>query len=67
MRGRGNKANRDKMSILADAKNLLCKLIPMFQRMPKIERMDGNATSGFSYKRLADRKYGLRLRFKIKF
>lgn len=41
MRGRGNKANRDKMSILADAKNLLCKLIPMFQRMPKIERMDG--------------------------
>lgn len=41
MRGRGNKANRDKMSILADAKNLLEKFLPMIQRMPKIERMDG--------------------------
>ena len=31
------------------------------------EKLCVNATSGFSYKRLADRKYGLRLRFKIKF
>lgn len=46
MRGRGNKANRDKMSILADAKNLLEKFLPMIQRMPKIERMDGAPVIG---------------------
>ena len=41
MNTRGNRANRDRTSILADAKNLLKKLIPMIQRMPKIERIEG--------------------------
>ena len=38
------KANKDKDSILADAKELLKILIPAIQTMPKIERIDGAAT-----------------------
>lgn len=38
---RGNKAKRDKDSILADAKNLLYVLYGSIQRMPKIERIEG--------------------------
>ena len=38
---RGNKAKRDKDSILAEAKNLLFILYPAIQRMPKIERIEG--------------------------
>ena len=38
---RGNKAKRDKDSILADAKNLLYVLYGCIQRMPKIERIEG--------------------------
>lgn len=38
---RGNKAHRDKDSILADAKNLLYILYPAIRRMPKIERIEG--------------------------
>lgn len=38
---RGNKANNDKDSILADAKELLKVLYPAIQRMPKIERIEG--------------------------
>ena len=41
MKCRGNKAKRDKGSILADVKNLLLILYPAIQRMPKIERMEG--------------------------
>ena len=41
MKNRGNKAKRDKDSILADTKNLLCILHPAIQLMPKIERMEG--------------------------
>jgi len=37
------KANKDKDSILADAKELLKILIPAIQTMPKIERIDGAA------------------------
>ena len=38
---RGNKAKRDKDSILADTKNLLYILYGCIQRMPKIERIEG--------------------------
>ncbi len=38
---RGNKAKRDKDSILADTKNLLYVLYGSIQRMPKIERIEG--------------------------
>ena len=38
---RGNKAKKDKGSILADAKNLLYVLYGCIQRMPKIERIEG--------------------------
>ena len=38
---RGNKAKRDKDSILADTKNLLYVLYGCIQRMPKIERIEG--------------------------
>jgi len=38
---RGNKAKRDKDSILADTKNLLYILYSCIQRMPKIERIEG--------------------------
>lgn len=41
MRTRGNKAQNDKDSILADTKNLLVILHPAIQKMPKIERMEG--------------------------
>ena len=37
----GNKAKNDKSSILVDAKMLLRIYNPIFQRMPKIERIDG--------------------------
>lgn len=37
----GNKARRDKDSILVDAKMLLCIYNPVYQHMPKIERIDG--------------------------
>ena len=40
-KSRGNKAKRDKDSILAEAKNLLFILYPAIQRMPKIERIEG--------------------------
>lgn len=40
-RTRGNKAKRDKGSILADVKNLLYVLHPAIQHMPKIERIEG--------------------------
>ncbi len=40
-RNRGNKATRDKDSILANVKNMLRVLIPAVQAMPKIERMEG--------------------------
>lgn len=40
-RTRSNKANKDKGSILADAKNLLYTLHPALQHMPKIERIEG--------------------------
>ena len=36
-----NKAKKDKMSILADAKELLRVLLPAMQRLPKIERIEG--------------------------
>ena len=36
-----NKAKKDKMSILADAKELLRVLIPAVQHLPKIERIEG--------------------------
>ena len=38
-----NKASRDKTSILVDVKKLLEIYHPVFQRMPKIERIDGCA------------------------
>ena len=38
---RGNKAKRDKDSILADTKNLLYVLYGCIQRMPKIARIEG--------------------------
>lgn len=38
---RSNKAKKDKGSILADTKNLLCILHPAIQHMPKIERIEG--------------------------
>ena len=41
MKSRGNKANKDKGSILADVKNLLKILHPAIQKMPKIERIEG--------------------------
>ena len=41
---RGNKAKRDKGSILADVKNLLYILHPAMQAMPKIERIEGAPT-----------------------
>ena len=41
MKTRGNKAKRDKDSILADTKNLLKILHPIIQPMPKIERIEG--------------------------
>lgn len=41
IRTRGNKAKKDKGSILADTKNLLCVLHPAIQNMPKIERIEG--------------------------
>lgn len=41
MASRSNKAKRDKGSILADTKNLLCILHPALQHMPKIERIEG--------------------------
>lgn len=41
MKNRGNKAKRDKDSILADTKNLLKILHPIIQPMPKIERIEG--------------------------
>lgn len=37
----GNKAKNDKSSILVDAKMLLRIYNPIFQHMPKIERIDG--------------------------
>lgn len=37
----GNKAKNDKSSILVDAKMLLRIYNPIFQKMPKIERIDG--------------------------
>ena len=40
-RPRGNRARRDKDSILADAKNLMFVLYGCIQRMPKIERIEG--------------------------
>ena len=40
-RTRGNKAKKDKGSILADVKNLLYVLHPAIQHMPKIERIEG--------------------------
>ena len=43
-RTRSNKAKKDKGSILADVKNLLCVLHPAMQRMPKIERVEGAPT-----------------------
>lgn len=39
---RGNRARRDKDSILADTKNLLTVLYPAVQRMPKIDRIEGS-------------------------
>ena len=41
IRTRGNKAKKDKGSIVADAKNLLCVLHPAIQNMPKIDRIEG--------------------------
>lgn len=41
MQTRGNKAKRDKDSILADVKNLLKILHPALQNMNKIERSEG--------------------------
>lgn len=41
MQNRGNKAKKDKGSILADVKNLLYVLHPALQHMPKIERIEG--------------------------
>lgn len=44
MKERGsNKAKRDKKSILVDVKMLLKLYHPIYQRMPKIERIDGCA------------------------
>ena len=40
-KNRGNKATRDKDSILANVKNLLLILTPAIQAMPKIERIEG--------------------------
>jgi hypothetical protein len=42
-RSSSNKAKRDKDSILVDVKMLLQIYHPVFQRMPKIERIDGCA------------------------
>ena len=39
---RGNRARRDKDSILADTKNLLAVLYPAIQNMAKIERIEGS-------------------------
>ena len=39
---RGNRARRDKYSILADTKNLLVALYPAIQNMAKIERIEGS-------------------------
>lgn len=39
----GNKAHRSKESILADAESLMLIFNPIFQRFPKIERIDGIA------------------------
>ena len=41
MQNRGNKAKKDKGSILADVKNLLYVLHPALQHMPKIDRIEG--------------------------
>ena len=37
IRTRGNKAKKDRGSIVADTKNLLCVLHPAIQNMPKIK------------------------------
>ena len=42
-RSSSNKATRDKDSILIDTKKLLEIYHPIYQRMPKIERIDGCA------------------------
>ena len=42
-RSASNKAHRDKDSILVDLKKLLQIYHPIYQRMPKIERIDGCA------------------------
>lgn len=42
-RNSSNKATRDKDSILVDVKKLLAIYHPVYQRMPKIERIDGSA------------------------
>lgn len=42
-RNSSNKAKRDKDSILVDVKKLLEIYHPVYQRMPKIERIDGCA------------------------
>lgn len=42
-RSTSNKAKKDKDSILVDVKMLLKLYHPIFQRMPKIERIDGCA------------------------
>lgn len=42
-RSSSNKAKKDKDSILVDVKMLLKLYHPIFQRMPKIERLDGCA------------------------
>lgn len=42
-RSTSNKAKKDKDSILVDVKMLLKLYHPIFQRMPKIERLDGCA------------------------
>ena len=40
-KSRSNRANNDKDSILADAKNLLYILYPAVERMRKIDRIEG--------------------------
>ena len=42
-RSSSNKANRDKNSILVDVKKLIEIYHPVYQKMPKIERIDGCA------------------------
>lgn len=42
-RSSSNKAKKDKDSILVDVKMLLKLYHPIFQRMPKVERLDGCA------------------------